>query len=232
MQVRELAGTDAPSVLATWNQAVALARVRGCAITAALVQEVLGGNSTLQHQLPIHLSSACHHWHTPPSFLSLVTAVFQGQKVDLDPCSDQAAQQHICARKYYTAVDDGLSRPWEGRVFVNPPFGAEGGHSLSGAFFQKAEREYQQGTATEILLVLKAAIGYAWFKPILQWPHAWLHARIAFLPHGQQARVQNPHGSIVVYLGPHVKHFCQVFSAVASIPGANSWSCNRIYEGE
>ena len=110
---------------------------------------------------------------------------------------------------------------------MNPPFGVEGGQSQQGAFFQKAVAEYTAGNATEVLLLLKAAVGYVWFAPVLQWPHAWLHARVAFLAGNEpeaQADVQNPHGSIAVYLGPNVKRFCKVFAKLASVPGCSSWS--------
>ena len=219
-----MARLDALTALATWNLAVDLAGTRRCRVTAALVREALHGDASVQRQRPVHLSSVTSQWHTPPSFLELVTAVFKGCRVDLDPCSDSQAQKHVQARKYFSAVEDGLTQPWEGRVFVNPPFSAQGGLSLSGAFFQKAEEEYRSGNASEVLLLMKAAVGYAWFRPVLQWPHAWLHARIAFLSSIQQAGTTNPHGSVVVYMGPDPTHFCQILSSVACIPGENSWS--------
>ena len=209
VQVRELAGASAQAVLAAWQQAVALAAARGCEVTAAVVHEVLDqSKGPACGQQPIHLSSRSCQWHSPPSLLSLVTELFRGQAVDLDPCSDSQAQQRVQAKRYYCAAEDGLSQPWKGRIFVNPPFGVQGGHSLSGAFFQKAVQEYEQGNAAEVLLVLKAAIGYAWFPPVLQWPHVWLHRRIAFLLEGGDACMQNPHGSIAVYLGREPAHFC------------------------
>lgn len=38
------------------------------------------------------------------------------------------------ARRFYTRAENGLSQLWEGRVFVNLPFGVVAGRSLSGAF--------------------------------------------------------------------------------------------------
>ena len=43
--------------------------------------------------------------------------------VDLDPCSSEAAQKRIAAREWYSAAQDGLSRPWHGNVFVFPSAG-------------------------------------------------------------------------------------------------------------
>ena len=104
--------------------------------------------------------------------MKLVTAAFKGNRVDLDPCSDSKAQEVVQAKNFFTTVQDGLSQPWEGRVFVNPPFGVDKGHSLSGAYFQKALAEYTKGSVSEVLLLLKAAVGYTWFRPVLQRPHA------------------------------------------------------------
>lgn len=201
-----------------------LARSTSSQITAATVHTAVQMQRARAQGRPIQLSSSSNQWHTPPSFLQLVKDAFQGNEVDLDPCSDERAQQHVQAAQHYTVEDNGLSKSWTGRVFVNPPFGTHGGLSLSGAFFEKAMMEYQMGHATEIILLLKAAIGYAWFWPVLQWPHAWLHRRVSFLSDGQSDSHQNPHGSVVVYMGPNIAQFFQAFKAVASIPGGTSWS--------
>jgi predicted RNA methylase len=34
----------------------------------------------------------------------------------------------VPARKVYTKDDDGLTKPWSGLVFMNPPFGGREGH--------------------------------------------------------------------------------------------------------
>ena len=39
-------------------------------------------------------------------------------------------------------------------------------------------------------------------------------------------QVATPHGSIVVYLGPHVQTFQEVFSDAAFVPGLNSWAAS------
>ena len=176
---------------------------------------------------PIHLSSATSQWYTPPAFLKLVRQVFQGNKVDLDPCSDSHAQEYVQARHFYTAQQNGLSQIWQGRVFVNPPYKAEGGHSLSGAFFEEAKKEYAEGSASEVQVLLKAAVGYAWyawFEPVLQWPRAWWHTRIAIVANRQVSYQGNPHGSTVAHLGPNTSQLFQVFQTFASIPGGDCWS--------
>ena len=41
---------------------------------------------------------------------------------DLDPCACDP-QPWPCGYRQYTAVDNGLMRPWEGEVWCNPPYG-------------------------------------------------------------------------------------------------------------
>jgi len=52
--------------------------------------------------------------------------------VDLDPASCAETQHRVGAEHYYTKEDDGLVRPWAGRVWLNPPLCAWGGEPLRG----------------------------------------------------------------------------------------------------
>jgi hypothetical protein len=60
-------------------------------------------------------------WYTPPEIFKALGLVF-----DLDPCSP-GPHHWVPARKVYTKADDGLSLPWEGLVFCNPPYGGRMG---------------------------------------------------------------------------------------------------------
>lgn len=41
---------------------------------------------------------------------------------DLDPCSPGDRRPWDTAAKHYSLEDDGLRQPWEGRVWLNPPY--------------------------------------------------------------------------------------------------------------
>lgn len=53
-------------------------------------------------------------WLTPPSIIRSLGAF------DMDPCSP-LNRPWDTAENHYTIEDDGLSKPWTGRVWCNPP---------------------------------------------------------------------------------------------------------------
>lgn len=57
-------------------------------------------------------------WITPQHILKALPFF------DLDPCAS-TPQPWPCAYRSYTEADDGLTRNWSGRVFMNPPYGAQ-----------------------------------------------------------------------------------------------------------
>lgn len=57
-------------------------------------------------------------WLTPPHILKPLGPF------DLDPCAPIDRPWDTAAR-HYTKADNGLLQPWEGRVWLNPPYGAE-----------------------------------------------------------------------------------------------------------
>jgi hypothetical protein len=59
-------------------------------------------------------------WLTPPEIIKAL-GVF-----NLDPCAP-INRPWDTAEKHYTVADNGLMKPWHGRVWLNPPYGRETG---------------------------------------------------------------------------------------------------------
>ena len=57
-------------------------------------------------------------WLTPPHILAALGPF------DLDPCAP-VVRPWDTAVAHYSVLDDGLKRPWSGRVWCNPPYGKE-----------------------------------------------------------------------------------------------------------
>ena len=86
---------------------------------------------------------------------------------DLDPC---ATAENAKAPRFYTRADDGLRRPWTGRVFCNPPYGR-----AIAAWVAKA-REAATTTADLVVLLVPA-------RTDTRWCHEHVaHAEVEFLP--------------------------------------------------
>jgi hypothetical protein len=70
-----------------------------------------------------NLSEGRDEWLTPPEILKALG------EFDLDPCAP-IVRPWPMAREHYTRLDNGLLKPWKGRVWLNPPYGAETGKWL------------------------------------------------------------------------------------------------------
>ena len=55
--------------------------------------------------------------YTPPFIFEAM-----GLRFDLDVAAPPGGVPWVPADRYYTEADDGLSQPWHGRVWMNPPY--------------------------------------------------------------------------------------------------------------
>lgn len=61
-------------------------------------------------------------WLTPPRIFRALG------EFDLDPCAPHASRRPWdCAKRSFSVEDNGLAQPWEGRVWMNPPYGSDTG---------------------------------------------------------------------------------------------------------
>ncbi len=67
-------------------------------------------------------------------------------EIDLDPASSEEFNLIVQASRYFTQDDDGLSKLWLGRIFLNPPGGESG--SVVKRFWEKLVASHELGSVT------------------------------------------------------------------------------------
>jgi phage N-6-adenine-methyltransferase len=117
----------------------------------------------------VHFSSATDEWETPQLLFDELSTLFGG--FTLDPC---ATLENAKCSQFFTRSDDGLSKPWTGKVFMNPPYGR-----AIGRWVEKAWRESLQGAV--VVCLLPARVDTRWWHDYARKGHVYfLRGRLKF----------------------------------------------------
>jgi|ERR1700730_5018060 len=128
--------------------------------------------------------------------------------IDLDPASRPAANELVGASESYSITDDGVTRSWGGRIWLNPPDAPQ----LRAQFCARLVQEYANGTVIAACVLVNNATETRWFQRL-----AAASSAICF-PRGR-ARSWHPdkpssplQGQAIFYLGDKVGDFRREFS--------------------
>ena len=92
-------------------------------------------------------------WSTPPDEVQAI-AQWLGVTFDLDPCCRADTAK---APVFFTKAENGLTRPWFGHVWLNPPY------SDPAPWVRKAAEETETGRCALVAACLPASTDTAWF---------------------------------------------------------------------
>ena len=154
-----------------------------------------GGDADKPH---VAHNSGNNEWYTPEHLLSAARDVLGG--ITLDPASSELANELVQADDFFTADDDGLSRPWAGRIWMNPPYE----QGLVDKFVDKLLDSDFDAAVT----LTNNATETAWGGKLLCYASAvcFLKGRVRFLaPDGEK---NSPlQGQMLCYFGPDKERF-------------------------
>lgn len=145
-------------------------------------------------------------WYTPTYILDKVREVLG--HIDLDPASNLIAQQRVMATHYYTKSTNGLSHPWNGKVWCNPPYSA----SLLKHFTAKFLGEYELGNLKEGIMLTNSGTDTQWNIPLRKGTQVYTEGRISFLQPDGTEKGKSSRGQCFTYLGPNPTKFIEVFT--------------------
>jgi phage N-6-adenine-methyltransferase len=147
-------------------------------------------------------------WYTPSELVELVLQTLEF--IDLDPCADN--RKHLPAKAHYTVADDGLTREWAGKVFMNPPY------SCPGKWIAKLQAEFDSGRVTEAIALVPAATDTKWLSPLLSTQAiCFWKGRIKFLDTDYQPKLPARQSHVLVYWGAEPAKFKEVFQERGTI---------------
>jgi hypothetical protein len=158
------------------------------------------------------LSHESTEHYTPQYVLDAVIACMG--VIDLDPCSNSRETPNVPAGWHHTVEDNGLVQPWQGRIFLNPPFGP--GVEV---WFSKLFQERLACRTTEAIVLWKSATETAAWKTLtaaLSCRVCFPSARIHFV--GPRGNESGPTFSpALFYVGERPERFEQAFERIGTV---------------
>jgi hypothetical protein len=158
---------------------------------------------------PFVRTSTSNEWYTPFQYVEAARLLMG--TIDLDPASSSDANMTIRATVYYDAQANGLSVPWSGRVWLNPPYGTTNGQSNQGIWTRRCIYEYQVGNVKEAILLITAATDMKWFQVLWNYPLCFVDHGIYFYRPQENDEMKHGQGSCVAYLGHQEGRFTDIF---------------------
>jgi hypothetical protein len=159
-----------------------------------------------EHVMQVMGSSDSPEWYTPDYIVKLVCELMG--EIDTDPCSNSHATPYVPARIPFTKEDDGLTQHWQGKTYLNPPYGSE-----IGKWVDKLIDEYEHGEVEEAVALLPARIDTIWFQPLYAYLMCNVRGRIQFANSPYHA----PFPCVIAYLGEREEDFIRVFKETGPI---------------
>lgn len=161
----------------------------------------------------ISYNSGNNEWYTPKEFIDAARNAMGS--IDLDPASNDIANQVVQAEKYYTAETNGLDKDWNGNVWMNPPYASD----LIEKFIDKLIEQTEAGNVNQAVVLVNNATETGWFSKLVHISSAvcFPKSRVKFyMPDGKTGAPLQ--GQAVLYVGNEPRNFVDAFKDLG-------WGC-------
>jgi hypothetical protein len=167
-------------------------------------------------------------WHPPKPMVSMFTGDHESYtpariieavrkamgSIDLDPASNEGAQEIVQATEWYGVADDGLSREWHGNVFLNPPFE----HPIIAKFIDKLCDEHLADNVEQAVLLTNNSTDTKWWRRAAEVSAGvcFTFGRINFYKADGEI-TQPTNGQCLIYFGDDLDRFAEAFAEIGLI---------------
>jgi len=155
-------------------------------------------------------NSGNNEWYTPPEYIEKARRVMGS--IDVDPASSALAQTIVNASVYYTILEDGLDKEWNGNVWMNPPYARK----LIGMFTDKLVEQIDKENVCQAIVLVNNQTESAWFSKIISKASAvgFTKKRIKFIDEKGFPSGAPLQGQSVIYIGDSPKKFVDEFKDI------------------
>jgi phage N-6-adenine-methyltransferase len=145
-------------------------------------------------------------WYTPKKYIDMAREVLG--RIDIDPASNEFANKVVQATTYYTKEDDGLTKEWQGKMWLNPPYS-----SIIAKFIDKT-----CNSDVEAIVLTNNSTDTKWFAQAANNCDAicFTYGRINF--YDDTDKKSSPtNGQAFFYFGDNIEKFNQVFREIGFV---------------
>ena len=143
-------------------------------------------------------------YYTPEKYINAARRVLG--EIDLDPASSELANETVKAKVFYTKDDDGLSKDWRGRIWMNPPYS-------KGVIDKFVDKLCFSPWVEAAIVLVPARTDRSWFEMLAIFSSAMVFTnhRVKCLRNGVDDTSGPTAGSVFFYIGKDPENFLAEF---------------------
>lgn len=151
----------------------------------------------------VTINSHDDEWYTPAVYIEAAREVMGS--IDLDPASNDFANETVKASVYYDEARNGLEQEWWGNIWLNPPY--------SSALIQQFAEKLADSLFRQAIVLVNNATETAWFRTLIENADAVVFPTGRIKYRKRDGEKGTPlQGQAFIYFGDAPGRFLKVFS--------------------